>query len=186
MKNLIIKNYLNLINKSFNNGNDLKFDNLYKLITQTIESKNSIYICGNGGSAANSIHIANDFMYLSNKLKKINKIYIESLAANTSIITCIANDIKYDDIYSFQVDKKAKEKDLLIILSGSGNSKNILNAIKVAKKNKLNTFGIIGFDGGKSKKILDQYMHFNISDMQAVEDLQTIVFHLIIKKFLAE
>ena len=119
---------------------------------------------------------------MNNKIKTPKTIKIESLASNAAVMTCIANDISYEDIFSFQIMTKAEKNDLLIILSGSGNSKNIIKAIELSKMKGLNTFGLIGFDGGKAKEILDEYIHFKIDDMQVVEDLQTIVFHYIIKK----
>ena len=184
MQSLSIHSYTNQISEFVKQQNEYQLNDLYDLIIQTKINKNNVFICGNGGSGANANHIATDFMYIKNQSKKKININVESLAANTSTITCIANDIGYDEIFSFQIDAKAKKNDLLIVLSGSGNSKNIIKAIKVAKRKKMQTFGIIGFSGGNAKKYLDKYIHFKINDMQIVEDLQTIVFHIIIKKLL--
>lgn len=178
----MLKNYIDKIESSITKDSENKIETLIQIITKAINNHNNIFICGNGGSAANSIHIANDFTYMNNKIKTPKTIKIESLASNAAVMTCIANDISYEDIFSFQIMTKAEKNDLLIILSGSGNSKNIIKAIELSKMKGLNTFGLIGFDGGKAKEILDEYIHFNIDDMQVVEDLQTIVFHYIIKK----
>ena len=81
-------------------------------------------------------------------------------------MTCLANDIGYDKIFSEQIKSKGSKGDLLIVLSGSGNSKNIISAIKEAHKLKMNTFGILGFNGGKCKKILNNFINYKINDMQ--------------------
>ena len=148
------------------------------------KSKKNVYLIGNGGSAANAIHIANDFIYLNNKLKKKKSIKVESLSSNTAIITCLANDKSYDDIFSFQLTTKADSNDLLIILSGSGNSKNIIRASEESKKISMKSFGIIGFDGGAVKEKLDDCIHLKINDMQVIEDMQTIIFHNLIQELM--
>ncbi len=141
-----------------------------------------IFICGNGGSAANAEHISNDLMLGINPQKK--GLNIICLNSNISKLTCIANDLSYEDIYSHQIDILGSRGDLLIVLSGSGNSRNIIKALKRAQKKGLNTFAILGFNGGKSKKIADNFLHFKINDMQIAEDMQLIVFNLIMKSLL--
>ena len=139
------------------------------------ENNKKIFIMGNGGSAANASHIANDFTYgYRDKERRLN---IECLASNSSVLTCLANDIGYDDIFSYQIENKAKQGDLVIVLSGSGNSSNILNAINISKKMKLKTFGILGFDGGKAKSLLDDYIIIPGQDMQLSEDMQLVIAH---------
>ena len=98
----------------------------------------------------------------------------------------MANDIGYENIFSEQIKVKGVGGDLLIVLSGSGNSKNVINAIKEAKKNKLDTFAILGFDGGKCKKILKDYIHYNVDDMQISEDMQMIVLNMCIQKLMKQ
>ena len=100
---------------------------------------------------------------------------------NSALITCYANDIDYDSIFSEQVNNFMSSNDMLIVLSGSGNSKNIIKAINTCKNKKIKTWGILGNDGGKSKIILDNYLLTNTSSMQISEDIQTIVFHIITK-----
>ena len=136
---------------------------------------------GNGGSAANAIHIANDFIYGVGACglgEKIPGIKVEALSSNSGILTCLANDTGYENIYSYQLDVKANPKDLLIVLSGSGNSANIINALLKAKEKKLKTFAIVGFDGGKCLFEAEKVIHFKVKDMQISEDLQLIVAHI--------
>ncbi|WP_247671119.1 SIS domain-containing protein [Pseudoalteromonas sp. MMG005] len=148
------------------------------------EKNGSLYLCGNGGSAANAIHLANDFTFGIHP--KGNALKVEALAANSSILTCLGNDIGYDNIFSHQLKVKAKHHDVLLILSGSGNSQNIINAISEANKIGMTTVGILGFDGGKAKALLDQPFHFEIQDMQISEDTQVILGHILMKALYEE
>ncbi|MFC1508551.1 SIS domain-containing protein [Candidatus Omnitrophota bacterium] len=139
-----------------------------------------VFLCGNGGSAANAIHIANDFLYLGAKNKK-KGIKVTALTANQSVLTCLGNDVGYENIFSFQLETLGTDGDLLVVLSGSGNSPNILNAIRGAKEKKIKTYGILGFSGGKSLKLVDTPIHFAVNDMQIAEDLQLIVGHMLMQ-----
>ncbi|MDC1169966.1 SIS domain-containing protein [Candidatus Pelagibacter sp.] len=154
-----------------------KVEELCQLILSTWKTNNTIYLCGNGGSAANAIHVANDMIYGAGK-KNGKGISIEALTSNSAVLTCLANDLSYEDIFSEQIRAKGKSKDLLIVFSGSGNSKNVIKAIEIAKNKKMKTFAVVGFDGGKCKKIADHSIHLNINDMQVAEDFQLIVSHM--------
>ena len=141
------------------------------------DGKKSLF--GNGGSAQNSTHIENGMVYGLRSKNIPNGLNIESINSNTSVITCLANDVGYDFIFSEQLISKAQKNDLLIVLSGSGNSKNILNALKTAKKLDLKTFSLLGFDGGDAIKISEKNIHIKSYNMQVVEDVHMIIFHLI-------
>ena len=91
-------------------------------------TRKRLFICGNGGSAGNAIHIANDFTYGINPHGLA--LDVEALPANSAVMTCLANDIGYQNVFSHQLKVKAQAGDILIVLSGSGNSDNIVNAIK--------------------------------------------------------
>ncbi len=173
----LINNYKINLSKTLENLEIEKVKELCELILSIWKSNNTIYICGNGGSAANAIHIANDMTYGAGQ-KNGKGISIESLSSNSAVLTCLANDLSYEDIFSEQIKVKGKSNDLLIVLSGSGNSKNIIKAIEVAKIKKMKTFAIVGFDGGTCKKIADNFIHFDINDMQVAEDFQLIVSHM--------
>ena len=141
------------------------------------KDKKTLFICGNGGSAGNAIHIANDFIFGIDKHEGIG-INVDALPANQSVLSCLANDIGYENIFSHQLKVKGSSGDVLLVLSGSGNSDNIVNAIIQAKKMNIKTFGILGFDGGKCLNLLDVPIHFDIGDMQISEDLQLIICHM--------
>ncbi len=151
---------------------------LTNAISQAWDGGGQVFICGNGGSAGNAIHIANDFIYGIGKGKKPGMRF-HALPANTSIITCLANDEGYDKVFSLQLKAMANKGDILIVLSGSGNSPNILESLKMAKEVGMKSFALLGFTGGKSKELADHTIHFNINDMQISEDLQLIVMHMV-------
>lgn len=144
------------------------------------QEKRQVFICGNGGSAGNAIHLANDFLY--GIAKKIGEgLKVHALSANSAVITCLANDLGYDAIFSEQLAVQAQEGDLLIALSGSGNSPNIVSVIKQAKIMDVKSYAILGFTGGECKELADVPIHFLVNDMQIAEDMQLIVGHMIMQ-----
>ncbi len=136
-----------------------------------------IYIFGNGGSAATASHYANDFNkgICENLQKKFNVI---CLCDNFSTVTAIANDISYEEVFRFQLKGRLKKDDLVIGISGSGNSKNVINAIKYANEIGTNTIGISGYQGGELKKLTKYHMHCPIEDMQIAEDIHITFAHM--------
>jgi len=141
------------------------------------KNKKQVFLCGNGGSAGNAIHLANDFNYGIDKKNGLG-LRIEALPANSAVITCLANDEGYDSIYSQQLEVKADPGDILVVLSGSGNSPNVIKALEVGNRIGMVTYAILGFSGGKCKELAKYPIHFPINDMQISEDLQVIVGHM--------
>jgi len=144
------------------------------------QSKRQVFLCGNGGSAANAIHIVNDFLYGVSKSSHA-AIRVHALTANQSILTCLANDISYDEIFSYQLEALAQKDDILIALSGSGNSPNMVKAIQTAKMIGMKAFAILGYDGGRCLESADNSIHIPINDMQISEDMQLVVGHMIMQ-----
>ena len=142
--------------------------------------KKQVFICGNGGSAGNAIHLANDFLYGIAK-RPSGGLRINALSANPAVITCLANDIGYERIYSEQLSVMANSDDILIVLSGSGNSPNIIAALEQAKAMNVKSYALLGFSGGRCKQLADVSIHFPINDMQISEDLQLIVGHMLMQ-----
>ena len=137
----------------------------------------TIYLCGNGGSAGNANHLANDFLYGAG-VTNGGGLKVESLSANPSVLTCLANDIGYENVYAEQLHVKGEAGDVLIVLSGSGNSPNVVKALEVGAAKGMTTFAILGFSGGKCKALAQHAIHFAVDDMQIAEDLQMVVGHL--------
>jgi len=146
-------------------------------IVSAYDLEGTIYIFGNGGSAATASHYANDFNkgiseYTQKKFRFI------CLNDNVPTIMAIANDIGYDEIFRFQLRGRLREGDLVIGISGSGNSKNVINALEYTKECGIRTLGITGYDGGKVKQMVDVSMHVPIKNMQISEDIHMIFDHL--------
>lgn len=137
----------------------------------------TVYLCGNGGSAANAIHLANDLLYGAGVGHGAG-LKVEALSANPAVLTCLANDLGYENIYAEQLRVKAVAGDVLIVLSGSGNSPNVVKALEVGAGKGMTTFAILGYSGGACKALAEHAIHFPIDDMQIAEDLQLVVGHI--------
>lgn len=144
------------------------------------ERKGTLYLCGNGGSAGNAIHLANDFTFAAG-YPHHHGLSVESLSSNPAVLTCLANDIGYDNIYSYQLCCKANKNDILIVFSGSGNSPNIVNALIESKKRGCKSYALLGFDGGSSLALADVPIHIQCDDMQICEDIQLIIGHYLVQ-----
>ena len=153
-------------------------EKLSKLISRYYLSNKNIFVCGNGGSASISNHFICDHLKgISTNTNLLPKIF--SLSSSLEVITAVANDIKYDEIFSFQLSRLAKKGDCLITISSSGNSENIIKAIKWGKKNKLKTVSLNGFDGGRAKKISDISINVPCNNYGIVEDLHQSIMHIL-------
>ena len=144
------------------------------------QEKRQVFFCGNGGRAGNAVHLANDFLYGIAK-KTGGGLKVQALSANSAVMTCLANDVGYESIFSEQLAVQAQAGDLLIALSGSGNSPNIVRVIEQAKAMDVKSYAILGFTGGKCKELADVPIHFPVNDMQIAEDLQLIVGHMMMQ-----
>lgn len=140
--------------------------------------RRQVFLCGNGGSAANAIHLANDLLYGVDKPIG-HGLRVTALPANSAVLTCLANDIAYDDVFAQQLTALAETGDVLIVFSGSGNSPNILKALTRARELGVTTFALLGFSGGKARELADHVIHFPVHDMQVAEDLQMMVGHMV-------
>ena len=152
--------YLERLHKAFNKTNLEAVENLAEELRHAWIDGRNVFICGNGGSAANAIHIANDLHYgigACGAGAKLPGLRIEALPANSGIITCLANDTGYENIYSHQLEVKSRRGDILIALSGSGNSPNIVKALITANQMGVKTFAILAFKGGHCKKIAKKW-----------------------------
>ena len=173
--------YLKQLQESFSPSILESIESLAKELLQAWKQGRNVYICGNGGSAANALHMANDFHYgigACGAGPRLPGLRVEALPANTGIITCLANDTGYDNIYAHQLQVKARKGDVLIVLSGSGNSANVVHALERGKQLGMKSFAILAFSGGRCLELADVAMHFEINDMQIAEDTQLVVGHL--------
>tara|TARA_B100000575_G_scaffold291984_1_gene299208 strand:+ start:7930 stop:8553 length:624 start_codon:yes stop_codon:yes gene_type:complete len=151
---------------------------IVETITDIIKEGNIIYTCGNGGSTAISEHFIADFLKGSSIGTTITPKF-HSLSSNVPTLTAVANDIGYDEIFSFQLSRYGRHGDALISVSSSGNSPNIVHAIKKASSLGMTTISFVGFDGGEAKNISDYCIHIPIHNYGIVEDAHHILMHII-------
>lgn len=140
----------------------------------------NIFICGNGGSAATASHFVCDF----NKgvsLTQEKKYRFICLNDNIPSMMAIANDMGYEQIFEIPLKGKLKKEDLLIAISGSGNSENVVRAVRYAKGIGAKVIGMTGYHGGKIGELADYQLHVPICDMQVTEDVHMILDHLMMK-----
>lgn len=136
-----------------------------------------VFICGNGGSASTASHLECDFNKGISYDQDI-KYDIECLSDNVPMMMAIANDIGYDDIFVVPLRNKLKPGDLVIGISGSGNSKNVVSAFEYANELGAETIAFTGYNGGKLKEIAKYNIHVNIDNMQIVEDVHLVLNHM--------
>jgi D-sedoheptulose 7-phosphate isomerase len=152
------------------------FDRAAAMLAEAIRGKRMIYACGNGGSAAISGHLLCDF------LKGIQtdtalRPRVVSLASHLELITAIANDISYDEIFAYQLKTMAAAGDVLMTISSSGNSENIVRAIDWARGNGVGTIAMTGFAGGRSARLADINLHVAAENYGIVEDIHQSMMH---------
>lgn len=150
------------------------------LINLTIKKNKNLFVCGNGGSSAIASHFVCDYMKQLNKYTKL-KANVSNLFSETTLVSAIANDISYDEIFRFQLKSKMKKGDLLICISSSGNSKNIVNAVKYSKSLKNKIISFTNFDGGYLKNNSDILIHSKINNYGIGEDINHILMHAIMQ-----
>ena len=156
------------------------FNEAMNAILDTYENGGMIYVCGNGGSASTASHMQNDFNKgISEYVDKKFNFYC--LSDNVSTMMAVANDIGYEEVFRFPLLGKITDNDLFIGISGSGNSKNVINAAEYAKECGAKVLGITGYSGGKLKEIADYRMHVDENDMQIAEDLHMTFDHMMMK-----
>ena len=177
----IIFDHMGLINIGFASIDHEEFKKAAELIwlTSISNHRNNIYTIGNGASASIAQHWACD--YTKGCKKGGLRPRVISLAANIPLMTAISNDISYDDVYSFQLDALGQEGDVLVAISSSGNSPNVVKAIETAKSLKMKTIALTGFDGGKARELADISLHVDINEYEAAEDVHQAIMHMIAK-----
>lgn len=180
------KDYINRLKNLLDNIDLHVVDEIIHKL-EILHRKNAkLYIIGNGGSAATASHMANDFS-VGLKLRDIRNFNVESLSDNSSVCTAIANDIGYENIFYAQIKNQIKKDDLLIAISCSGNSENIVKAVKYAQSVGTIVIGMTGFNGGKLKELADVKFHIdtNKGEYGLVEDAHMILDHIIYSYYIS-
>lgn len=172
-----INNYLN---QEINVLKQLDLDAINQAMNELERARkegNTVYICGNGGSASTASHFTGDF----NKGVSVcyeQKYNFVCLSDNIASMMAIANDVGYDDIFKLPLEGRIKKGDILIAISGSGNSENVVKAIKCVKECGNTVIGVTGYSGGKVKELSDINLHVPVDNMQITEDVHLIFNHL--------
>ena len=155
--------------------------NVADVIFDRNQEGRSVFVCGNGGSASLSQHFAVDLGVGTSKVIGERGIRVSDLTSNAAIVTATANDKSFNDVFEEQLKLSAYPMDILIAISSSGKSENIIRAVQHARKNAITTIGITGFDGGFLKNNVDYSIHVEtrIGEYGRVEDIHSFVLHLI-------
>ena len=175
------KRYFSRLNKIFLNldiSSIKKFEDEFLKLKKT---NSTLYVFGNGGAAATAMTMSNDLGFdIKKKTNISNTFKIVSLNDNSSVMTAIANDVGYENIFLNQIKIHFKKNDKILILSASGNSENLIKAAKWVKSKKGKVLSIVGFDGGKIKKLSSSCIHIKTEkgEYGPVEDMQLIINHI--------
>ena len=167
----ILGNYLTETLK----GNEAQLNLASSLFSKTLAEGKTIFWCGNGGSASESSHLATE---LVGRFKE-NRISLPSISLNadTTAITCIANDFGYDEIYARQLQGLSKPGDLLLVLSTSGNSVNIVRALEQARISKVHTIALLGKGGGPAKDLAEISILVPGAETARIQEVHLLIGH---------
>jgi len=178
--NFTVSNYLAAHTRLAQQLNTDAFQKGIDMIKAAFECGNKIITCGNGGSASTASHYITDWNKMVN-LATGKKFRGVSLCDNVGLITAYGNDLTYADVFSGQVDALMDEGDLLVAISGSGNSPNVLKAIEAARRAGGKVLGVVGYDGGKMMPMCDHSVWVHSFDMQLCEDVHLMFGHMVMK-----
>ena len=153
-------------------------ERIARLIEATRAAGRFVWVCGNGGSAASAAHVGCDFGKTS-AVKGRKPLKAISLCDNTAFMTAIGNDLSFDETFSRQLENVAVRGDLVLLISGSGNSPNLLRAAKLARAKGAKVVSLLGFDGGKLKALSDEFLLVPSDQYGVVEDLHMAIAHVL-------
>ena len=147
------------------------------ILSNCIKSKGTVFWCGNGGSASDSLHLSAELVGRLNKNRR--PLASISLSGNPSTITCISNDFGYDKVFSRQIQALGKKNDVLVAISTSGNSLNIIDAIKMAKKKNMKVISFLGKGGGRSKNLANINITIPSNSTARIQEMHILIGHII-------
>ncbi len=177
-----IKDYIAYEIETLNSLDIAAINEALNLLLETQKNHKRIYIFGNGGSSATASHFQNDFgkgvsEYIENKFR------FQCLNDNIATLMAVANDIGFEEIFRFQLKGILEPGDIVIALSGSGNSENVINAVEYAKECGNKIIGLTGYNGGRLKELSDVSLHVPVNSMQITEDIHMVFDHLMMSVF---
>ena len=148
-----------------------------KIISESMDQGGKLLICGNGGSAADSQHIAAEFIGRFREDRK--PLPSISLTTDSSVLTCISNDYSFSDVFSRQVQAIGNSGDVLLAISTSGNSNNIIEAVKIAKAKNILTIGLLGNDGGDLRLLVDHEILVSSNNTARIQEAHIFIGHML-------
>tara|TARA_B110000483_G_scaffold243135_1_gene331487 strand:+ start:166 stop:771 length:606 start_codon:yes stop_codon:yes gene_type:complete len=177
--------YSKYLKDLLDNLDHASIEKTFEILDKARKKSNKIFVIGNGGSASTASHVCNDFglaALKSNNSANQKPFKVISLTDNNSVITALGNDNGYENIFIEQLKFLFEEGDIVIAISASGNSKNLVNACQWVKENKGISIGWLGFDGGKLNNICDNVTLINtpLGEYAPVEDLHLIINHILV------
>lgn len=152
------------------------------LLIETQQRHKKIYVFGNGGSSATASHFQNDFGKGISEFVK-DKFRFQCLNDNVATVMAVANDIGFEEVFRFQLRGVIEPGDIVLAISGSGNSQNVINAVEYAKSCGNKIIGLTGYNGGKLRELSDISLHAPVNSMQVTEDIHMIFDHLMMSVF---
>lgn len=170
--------YLEYFNNTLSSLDTKQVEEMVDLVVDAYDNDRTVFVIGNGGSASNASHLANDLVKGTLKtMDQTKRLKALALTDNLALMTAFANDEGYQTIFEQQLRTFAKTNDLVIAISGSGNSPNVIKAIEWANANGLHTVGVTGFGGGKLKELAKTSVHVPLNDMCTSESVHSVIFH---------
>ena len=154
------------------------FERIAKVLEDARSKGHFVWVCGNGGSASTSAHIGCDFGKTASR-PEAKPLKAVSLSDNTAFITAVGNDLSFDDIFSRQLENVVASGDVVILISGSGNSPNLLKAAQLSRKRGAKVVGLLGFDGGKLRNLCDEVLLIASDQYGVIEDMHMSVAHML-------
>ena len=187
---LNLPTYLERLNREVSRLNQADIQSWADLVFEAWQNGRFVFIIGNGGSGTTASHMAEDLGKSTLRPSDLNdeskqRLKVLSLTDNAGWLLAVGNDCGYDQIFVQQLMNYASKGDLLLAISGSGNSPNILQAVDWANRHGLTTFGLTGYVGGKLKQMQQQGLHVELDDMGMVESIHLCVFHWVLNDVFA-
>ena len=173
----IVSEHRAAVEKSFDSDSLQVLEQITREVLKTLKHGGKILLCGNGGSAADCQHIAAEFIGRFKRERR--SLPAIALTTDTSILTAVANDYSYDQIFSRQIEGLGRKEDILLALSTSGNSKNVLQAVKQAKAQEIALVGFTGLDGGQLKKTVNLCFQAKSQKTPHIQEIHITALHAI-------
>ena len=177
-----LRQYQKSLTSTLQSADNKMVEQLISQIVKVVKTNKRMFICGNGGSSSTSDHFAVDLG--TGSLIRNSGVRAFSLTSNSSVITAIGNDVNFDSVFAKQIELYGESGDLLLVISASGNSTNLIEVIQTAKKKSIFVAALVGFDGGKIQKLVDLSIHTksDLNEYGIVEDAHLSIAHYITER----